>query len=65
MNVAQTVRAREDSEDVHGPLILTDMNEKVWSLFLERLQKLLPEAFAKVKFKSKNQVQRLGTSCRF
>ncbi|KAG0630286.1 hypothetical protein M758_1G167700 [Ceratodon purpureus] len=66
MNVAQTVRDNSnDSNDIHGSLILTDMNEKVWSLFLERVQKLLPESFAKVRFKSKNQVQRLGTSCRF
>ena len=64
MNVAQTVHDREDGT-IRGPLILTEMNEKVWSLFLKRFQKLLPEAFAKVRFKSKNQVQRFGTSCRF
>lgn len=50
---------------VTGLLVLTDMNETVWSLFLEHFEELLPEAFAKVRFKSKNQVQRLGTSCRF
>lgn len=67
MNVAQTVHYGEESKDmtIHGALILTDMNEKVWSLFLERFQELLPEAFAKVRFKSKSQVPRLGTSCRF
>lgn len=68
LNVAQTVRdaTSEDSNGcVQGPLVLMDMNEKAWSLFLERFQLILPDAFAKVKSKSKNQVQRLGTSCRF
>ena len=68
LNVAQTVRdANEDSKQqvVTGPLVLMDMTETVWSLFLERFQELLPAAFAQVRFKSKSQVQRLGTSCRF
>jgi hypothetical protein len=66
-----TQTPRDFSEDYgalqapQGPLVLTDMNEKVWSLFVEHFQQLLPEAFLKVKFKSKNQVPRLGTSCRF
>ncbi|XP_024370517.1 phosphatidylinositol 4-kinase gamma 6 isoform X2 [Physcomitrium patens] len=55
-------RALEISPIRPSPL---DMSEKEWSLFLEGFQELLPEAFAEVKFKSKNQVQRLGTSCRF
>jgi hypothetical protein len=68
LNVAQTVNQgsnKHQQQLVTGPLILTDMNEKVWSLFLHHFQELLPEAFEKVRFKSKNQVQRLGTSCRF
>ncbi|KAG0579708.1 hypothetical protein M758_4G118800 [Ceratodon purpureus] len=68
LNVAQTMcDVNEDCKEqlATGPLVLTNMNEKVWSLFLEHFQELLPESFAKVRFKSKNQVQRLGTSCRF
>ncbi|XP_024385722.1 phosphatidylinositol 4-kinase gamma 6 [Physcomitrium patens] len=66
MKVAQNVYDAEDSKDLMGgPLSLTDMDEKAWALFLERFQSLLCEAFAAVKLKSKNQVQRLGTSCRF
>jgi hypothetical protein len=68
LNVTQTtVRdvSNDSSKTPDSPLVLTDMNEKVWSLFLEHFEQLLPEAFLKVKFKSKNQVPRLGTSCRF
>jgi hypothetical protein len=67
LNVTQAVRdASEDGrERPESPLVLTDMNEKVWSLFLVHLTQLLPESFLRVKLKSKNQVQRLGTSCRF
>jgi len=48
-----------------GPLILADLSEKGWILFLEVLQQLLVAAFTKCKSKSMNRVQRLGTSCQF
>ncbi|XP_022951740.1 phosphatidylinositol 4-kinase gamma 7-like [Cucurbita moschata] len=46
---------------------LADMNEEVWSLFLEKFQELLPPAFAKRKSTTLGQWQRqrLGTSCQF
>lgn len=66
LNVSQNLRESQESlESDNTPLNLTEMNEKVWSLFLDQFENLLAEAFVKVKFKSKNQVQRLGTSCRF
>lgn len=66
LNVVQNVPESPDLPNTNsGPLVLTDMDEKAWALFLGYFQELLAEAFAKVKFKSKNQVQRLGTSCQF
>lgn len=46
---------------------LADMNEDVWSLFLEKFQELLYPAFAKRKSATlgQRQRQRLGTSCQF
>ncbi|CAM6013712.1 unnamed protein product [Sphagnum balticum] len=63
LNVAQNVV--QTPGFTMGPLILADMSEKAWTLFLEFFQQLLPAAFTRRKSKGMNQFQRLGTSCRF
>lgn len=48
-------------------VMLADMTEDDWTLFLEKFQELLYPAFAKRKFITlgQKQRQRLGTSCQF
>ncbi|KAJ7569859.1 hypothetical protein O6H91_01G098000 [Diphasiastrum complanatum] len=55
----RTAELRADS------LILSDMSEKAWSLFMKLFVDLLQDAFAEFKQSNFNLGQRLGTSCQF
>lgn len=66
------VSASEVTEKINGtpglsatPLVIGELSEGEWNMFMEYFQVILENVFEKRKMESVGRMQRLGTSCQF